>query len=279
MNYKNYEQYGLKTVFSEEDKRLLDDDLELRRDQYGMKLDCGRALLNSYMAKDFSVSRIDEHYLNNAIKMSLRLAELKKIGDASLEMTEITTSVMTHMFNEIIAKRNDLISNHEVLSQEEVVSKLSFLKENISKITEFIEVKNNEIGYSMASILSKGDHDGFRKKSTYDNFMETAKASIAGLNNDMLAFPEYKKKKDESLKKYYAAKAEYDKKSIFGKFVARFNGSKKRLDEARSDSNKLSTYLDAKLRFQGLENGLLQFDNENSYGSYLNDEDEQGRSR
>ena len=203
-----------------------------------------KEIYSQYLCTEYSKKNM--HFKQNFEKMFPVLDEMQNCLDTPRNVghqNRLMNMYVKGVINQIMMERNKIVSSG--LYKEEIKKQLENLTTCINDLASY-EGKSTYIGGLEANIIGReGVYDYTGKQTSVIDFSKKIKEMQEMLKNDNQRYPllvEYNNKKiKETRAKYQELKNNYDNKSKIGKFIARFTGKERELENAKQASDR--TYI------------------------------------
>lgn len=208
-------------------------------------------LVNSYnrlTIGDFSISELQEYDMNNFEAIINNYIETKPEMKGILSQVYYRDQLqkfVIEIINNIVNKRNKIVTAG-IFEEFKTEKKL----DNLVKSIDYLLTCNKVFYIQNYRVNMNEINEAIKNK------LRELKSTI---ENDKKVLPIYAQRKIEALGNYTKLKNEYDRKSKFAQFLAKFNGEEKQLIEARLKSSSFGG-IKASLQAQN-EFGISEIDN------------------
>lgn len=168
------------------------------------------------------------------------LSDFNEILREQYEKKNLYNPNISDQYFVILSKNLNNILNYIVNVRNDIVNEKRALNDNIFRdihtsldvLEKFIKTQLNRDTYSSYAGMS-----GYIGSDDLKNVLSRVEQLKSQLLQDMEFYQGFKDKKVSAKVKYMAQKDNYDKLSLFGKLVAKVNGTKKELKEANLNYN------------------------------------------
>lgn len=216
--------------------------------------DENRRLLQSFNNRDYGITELRDYDLDSISKIveeEMKMHPTGSVGDLTVDYYQ---PYITKILNDITSQRNRIVNS--VYQKNDEINVLSSL-DKLAKSANFLA--NCQRQYLGKNIVNEA------VKTQAANLSEIIKGDIQKL-------PQYNQERIETMTRYQSLKDEYEKKSRFGRFIARLTGKTGELDAARAQAHSYNNVYPENNSPVVINNGSTQYqfadvENPNNYST------------